>query len=169
MRENNTVGLCSCNQNCVLMTSKNCLELHGTLKLSAWLSNLLRAELRIVPLGDSYYPSVHAGLYQETRIILPFMLAYTNRLVLYFCSRLLIPRDAYYPSFHVGLCKETHFILLFTLAYTKRRVLSFISRWLIPKDSCYTSVHAGLYQETRSILLSTLYYAKGLVLHFCPR
>ena len=102
------------------MTNKNSLELHGTLKLSTWLSNLLRAELGIVPLGDSYYASVHAGLYQGTRIILLFTLAYTKRLVLSFCSCWLIPRDSYYPV-HAGSYQETRIILLFTLAYTKRR------------------------------------------------
>lgn len=102
------------------MTNKNCLELHGTLKVSTWLSNLLRAELGIVPLGDSYYPSVHPGLYQETRIIL-FTLAYNRRLVLSFSSRWLIPRDSYYPSVYVGIYQETRIILLSTLVCAKRR------------------------------------------------
>ena len=153
MRGKNTIGLCSCNQNCVLMTSKKCLELHGTLKLSTWLSNLLRAELRIVPLGDWY------------STILLFRLAYIKRLVLSFSSRWLIPRDSYYPSGHAGLYQETRIILLFRLVYTKRLLLSFSSRWLTPKDSYYNSVHAGLYQETRIILLSTLVYTKGRNCH----
>jgi hypothetical protein len=79
MRRKNTICICSCNRNCLLMTNKNCLELHGTLKLSTWLSNFLRADLRIVRLGDSYYPSVHVGLYKETRIILLSTLVYTKR------------------------------------------------------------------------------------------
>jgi hypothetical protein len=153
----------------VLMTNKNCLELHGNLKLSTWLSNLLIAQLRIVPLGDSYYPSFHAGLYQQTRIIFQFTLAYTNRLVLSFSSRWLIPRDSYYPSVHSGLYRKTRIILQFTLAYTKRLVLSFSSHWFISRASYYPSVHVGLYQETRIILQFMLAYTKRLVLYFCPR
>jgi hypothetical protein len=149
MRGKNTIGLCSCNQSCVLMTNKNCLEIYGNIKLSTWLSKLLWAELRIFPLGDSCYPSVHAGLYQETYIKLPFTLAYTKRLVLSFCSRWHIPRDSYYPSVHAGLYQETYIKLLFTLAYTKRIVLYICSRWTIQRDSYYTSVHASLYKEKK--------------------